>query len=1689
MTTTTNNNITQDVTNKPDNAKEMQMTCSHCQKAMMKGQTAYQKKGFTDVFCSKNCLFALFPVNKPNTKICHFCHKAISQPLDLIMAAVDVKGTMKDFCSVTCLVSFKSNTPPAQTPPSICMMCNKSCTTTSELTLNGSLHKFCSDSCMDDFSRHNMAMCENCNSIGRNKPLILMLKEETKTICSDDCLEEFKESIETSYQCTMCDISLPMSDMVHNKSDEDMVELFCTRTCVRSYMLRPDIVDKLQEKKNAALLRRKRGKQSEQTWNTEDGSVTSNSVANDTAAKSETPTFTFAKECVVCCHCGKELQSGETLVKLKKSREVFCSASCLSEKHPHVKLDTKKCYNCFQVILRPHNIILAPVDDSGTMKELCSNACLSSVNSKRNLAAPKPPPPPECRMCTKFCSCKFKLNPDGSMQRLPQSACSINDNKVNDLPGFTCDVCGSVCSDSRLTLKMDGGSKTSCSEECLVKLKQKIETPQLCPMCQTSHQISDMVDSRNDEGWLDFFCSNRCMMVHKAQSSTVSGRNSPSFDKNDIKEVKPSLLNLDCIKQEPIDEEYKQSVSPSISTEDIKDEPNVIKKEDLKIGSVFSLTGVSTSTAPTLTHRDLPASCSNCKKVLMDGETVYQRKAHSNIFCSTPCLLKFYQTKQAKKTCHFCLQAITQPKDVLQAPVDNEETMKDFCSQTCLSSFNYKTIMSTRISIVPVASQSQCSMCSRYCVIKHEILQQDVVHKICSDPCFFRFCNMNNLSVCENCRSNCNTPVMLKMENGSIKLCSAECLVQFKQKIEAPQPCAMCSTPHLMSDMVENKNSEDVVELFCTNSCVMAAKIQAVSASGIPLNCDNCGKTTLPACHLAMSDASIRNFCTLTCAMAFKETQNAATSPTAASDQTQCDFLKPPEKLPCAQCRRILKTTPKVVQKKGKMNFVCSQACSQEFKRVNNTMGKCEFCKNERIIKDVKRVNDKDCYFCSDGCIMLFCHELEERWGEYCHLCAYCLSTSKTLVTAQYKGVEEEFCSEECNSNYNMLFCHLAKCDTCGREGKLRQSLPMLGEVKHFCDLKCLLHFCNKKVQMVNKATVSSPPKSAGTVESSPVIANVISLAGTLAKQPDASASSAQHVSLCDIQTKVVGHASVQTVPKELKNKSMLCTPLVHNKGISCTTQTVNTETQTDNFEPKVVVLPLPVPVYLPVPMGMYSQYTPKPVGLPLPLPVPVFLPATPDGPDQTVEPVKERIQPVSFGEEFDFKSEIKETQDENDETKEEIHTPKEHSSDSFDVDHQATINNLEDFLSDTIFGSPSRTHTHGKDVGMTSELQLPLEMREDPESSLSPAQVPPLLQQTVGKVHNKNKGRKLQRVSKAADEETSQRDFSKSTSRKQHKLKSQCGIDAWKRWIQLRESQTDLDLVSSRTATFSEDVLRCSATELSDGLCRFITEVKGPDGAPYSPDYLFYLCLSIQQYLFDNDRMENIFSDRIYSRFSTRFTKILKAFKPSVTASGRIQSSVEEEFLWDCKQLGAYSPIVLLNTLLFFCCKFFGFTTVEQHRQLSFAHVTQCTKTNPDGTETAFLRFYRPISRNDAESDADGVPAKKCKKHESKEDILEMMENTENPLRCPVRLYEFYLSKCSESVTQRTDLFYLQPDRSCVPNSPLWFSSTPLDSGTMEAMLVRTLAVGELQWEYRRGVDQQTADDSTFIPDEEDSQ
>ncbi|XP_040928788.1 uncharacterized protein LOC114865608 isoform X2 [Betta splendens] len=1300
-----------DTKKKPDNVKDLEMSCSHCKSSMTKGQTAFQKKGFTDVFCSKNCLFEMFPMNKPATKTCHYCLKAVTQMLELVMAVVDTKGTIKDFCSVLCLTSFKSSTVSTLKAQPLCSMCSKACTITHELNINETVHKFCSSSCLEGFRQNCIAVCTNCNSPCL-KEVKLKLGDDAKSMCSQRCVREFKENIQTPHPCSRCLTPAPMSSMTVYKSSEDTVELACARPCVTS------------------------------------------------------------------------------------------------DQQSHPAVFSKTCYNCFEIISRPQNVILAPVDESGAMRELCSETCLASVKFKRNTApkalTPRPVGPrSECRMCVRYGHCKFKVTLEGTAYNLCSDSCLVNYYKVNNLPLLTCDLCSSFNFEKRLVLNLENGSKNICSEKCLVKFKEKVQTPQLCWTCQTLHQMSDMVEKEDEKGCLNFFCSYRCMMVYKAPRLTEPEESKPAPQDDDVKEVKPPLPRLDCskVKEEPDDDDYKQDVLPSLPTQGIKDEPTVAK-----IGSVLSLKGEPAPEAPTLPHMDAPALCSSCKKVLVNGETVYQKKSQSEIFCSTSCLFRFYQMTKMK-TCHFCLQVITQPQDVVQVQLDGDGTVKDFCSRACLSSFNYKTFVSTKVPLVAVGSHSMCSICGRYCISKHEVLQQDIVHKMCSDPCFRRFSNLRKVTVCTNCQSQSSTCLKLTLEDGNKALCP-ECVAQFKQ---TQQPCSVCHSSKPVAQMFESRTSDNTVQLFCSSSCVAASKAQSASAAA----------------------------------------------------------------------------------------------------------------------------------------------------------------------------------------------------------------------------------------------------------ESSPVITGVVSLAAALAERLRSS-SSAQQGSVPDVQTKVVGHACVQTAPREVKNKSTLCTPLVHNKGVCCTTQSVDTEAQTETFTPTVVVLPFPVPVYVPLPMNMYSQYTPQPVGLPLPLPVPVFLPVAPSGsePTTTTEEIKpEPEQSKRNGGDDGQKDQQKDAQTQTDQPS---------------CGHGVTKETLDTSIiqevssSNTSLRSHDGAHAHKNPLG--SDLPSASQPELHPQSSQSPAVCLGLKE-----VHNQKKAPKVQLLSEAAEEDAAPKGVSTSSSRKHqkhHRLKCHRGIDAWKRWVQWRRSQS-AGRRRSNAVTLKENILDCSASELNDGLCCFISEVKRPDGEQYSTSSLFYLCLAIQQHLFQNGRTENIFSDLIYNQFSTKFTEILKRFQPAVRAGGSIQSRVEEEFLWECKQLGAYSPIILLNTLLFFCSKYFGFSTVEQHRQLSFAHVMRCSRTGKDNTKVTFLLFKAPGTENQAESDADGVPAKKRKKNEAEGKKLKMMENPENPLRCPVKLYEFYLSKCSESVRQRSDMFYLHPDCSCVPSSPLWFSSAPLDGRVMEAMLVRTLSVREVQCRQRRALGQ----------------
>ena len=228
----------------------------------------------------------------------------------------------------------------------------------------------------------------------------------------------------------------------------------------------------------------------------------------------------------------------------------------------------------------------------------------------------------------------------------------------------------------------------------------------------------------------------------------------------------------------------------------------------------------------------------------------------------------------------------------------------------------------------------------------------------------------------------------------------------------------------------------------------------------------------------------------------------------------------------------------------------------------------------------------------------------------------------------------------------------------------------------------------------------------------------------------------------------------------------------------------------------------------------------------------------------------------------------------------------------------------------------------------------------------------------------------------------------------------------------------------------FETDILKLRADELNYTLCMFVKEVKKPNGEAYMSDSILYLTLGIQEYLFENGRIDNIFTDMYYEPFTSALHEVIKEFKLPVNELGYYVTRIEEEHLWEAKQLGAHSPQVLLNTLVYFNAKYFAMKTTEEHTKLSFTHImkhwkkggtaTPATKHPPAPGEkrTTLLRYYPPASMKGKQM------SKICEKalftlilnfpgqRPDDRKCFEQQELPDNPLRCPVKLYEFYLSK-----------------------------------------------------------------------------
>lgn len=1048
---------------------------------------------------------------------------------------------------------------------------------------------------------------------------------------------------------------------------------------------------------------------------------------------------------------------------------------------------------------------------------------------------------------------------------------------------------------------------------------------------------------------------------------------------------------------------------------------------------------------PTLTKM----SCAHCRTPLQKGQTAYQRKGMPQLFCSSTCLTTFSKKPLCKKICTFCKKDIRNSKESVVAQTGSG--FQEFCSNACLSLYEAQPRSSSQSSS-DVPDIIKCSICHKSGEIQHEVSNGSVVHRLCSDTCFTKFRATKGLKTncCDNCGIyiyNKGLPLEYLFHEGQQKrFCNAACLNNYKKKNTKVYPCMYCKTLCKNFEMLSNVDKTGRVGLFCSICCITSHKVKQAGIPGPVRPCSLCRRSLSEPAYYNKTERVLYQFCSPSCWTTFQRT-----SPEGGIH------------LNCHYCHNMFTGKPEILDWQDHVYQFCCKDCCEDYKRLHGVVSQCEYCKQEKILHEKIRFSGVEKNFCSEGCVLLYKQDFTKNLGLCCITCTYCSQTCQRAVTEELDGSTWDFCSEECKSKYLLWYFKAARCHACKRQGKLVETIHWRGEIKHFCNQQCLLRFYNQQNQPnldTQKGPESLLHSKKGQNAGSKPTASTQQKTETNAASPKPSSP----------QTSPAPPPPPSpSVPR--KNKAAMCKPLMQNRGVSCRVETKSTDCQTDeDWKPQVIILPIPVPIFVPVPMNLYSQKVPVPFSMPVPVPVPLLLPTTLENTDKIVETIEElKVKIPSNPLEADILAMA------------EMIAEAEGLDKSSDLCELSSDQSAEGLLEDCdIFGT-TRDDVLAMAVKMANVLEEPgQDLEADfPKNSadINPS-VDFLLdcglvssddasEQDASRVLRKGPKRML-----LSEKESSSRD-SLLSQRSSTNLSFTYGVNAWKSWVQRKyeggePSKGEELRFGPKPMRIKEDILACTAAELNYGLAQFVKEITRPNGERYEPDSIYYLCLGIQQYLLENNRMVNIFTDLYYLTFVQELNKILTSWHCSLIPSRLIFSRVEEEHLWDCKQLGVYSPYVLLNTLMFFNTKFFGLRTAEEHLQLSFTtvvrHSRKCT-TSRGTSKVVSVRYTPPTKQKKGRESL-----AKRKREDDQQPLMEQHENKMNPLRCPVKFYEFYLSKCPENLRNRTDVFYLQPERSCVAESPLWYSVIPMDKTMLQSMLSRILAVREVYEEQLRG-------------------
>nr|CAH7745896.1 unnamed protein product [Callosobruchus chinensis] len=441
---------------------------------------------------------------------------------------------------------------------------------------------------------------------------------------------------------------------------------------------------------------------------------------------------------------------------------------------------------------------------------------------------------------------------------------------------------------------------------------------------------------------------------------------------------------------------------------------------------------------------------------------------------------------------------------------------------------------------------------------------------------------------------------------------------------------------------------------------------------------------------------------------------------------------------------------------------------------------------------------------CSVNCLSLYSDSIDDDAGSKV-MCTYCQNFNDPVYyLSMSDGTVRSFCGYHCVSSFQNKF---PKIFTIPSSNETSFPVPT-GVPRRNKDFPIAAEGAPAMADSGTVPVISSV-QSLSCTNGSSIATQVIPALGTINSRSTRSKTTATppaqipQITTANayadvpVHVQIKHHFIVRPAPlPEQRNVGTMCYTKKASKGVMMKPDLVDKGIQTDEREAAKILIPVPVPVYVPAPMHLYSAPTPVPK-------IQVKIPTDPYEAELLM--MAEMVAEEKKEDVTDSESDIDDGGPEDSYSPEPVEASNTFGDDMLQMalkmatELEEPAVDLEGALTANTITAPQEGH--GPDDGVDEHHPMHQHMMDRNAAA---------------------RGRKRVHI-------------------RRERLEAMGDDEKYR-----------IGKILRRCKLFKTEILQLTSDELSYSLCLFVKEVRKPNGAEYAPDTIYYLCLGIQQYLFE---------------------------------------------------------------------------------------------------------------------------------------------------------------------------------------------------------------------------------------------